>query len=120
MKEDFLDIKTAEGMPNLVDKTIALEFLITAKGAVRNNAIALTEATSVEIRNSIKRELEYSLNMHEEIYLLMIKKGWFFPYDLAKQINLDIKSAQTALEIAELNLFPGDTDRLGMFATPYN
>lgn len=111
MKKDFLDIKTAEEMPDLVDKTIALEFLITAKGDVRNNAIALTEATSVEIRNSIKRELEYSLNIHEEIFLLMIKKGWFFPYDLTQQINLDIKTAQTALEIAELNLFPRDGGR---------
>ena len=120
MKENFLDIRTAEDMPNLVDNTIALEFLISAKGAVRNNAIALTECTSVDIRNSIKRELEYSLNLHEEIYLLMIKKGWFFPYDLTKQINLDIKSAQIALEIAELDLFPEGTDKLGMFTTPYN
>lgn len=112
MKEDFFDIKSTEGMSNLLDNTIALEFLIAAKGAVQNNAIALTEATSMEIRNLIRRELDYALNMHEETFQLMIKKGWFFPYDIAKQIELDIKSAQTALEIAELNLYPRDINRI--------
>lgn len=118
MKEDFLDIRMAEGMPNLVDNTIALELLITAKAAVRNNAIALTEAATDEVRNAIIQELQYSLNLHEDIYQLMIKKEWFFPEDINRQIDLDKRAAQVALEIAGLELFPGDTDRLGLFATP--
>ena len=118
MKEDFLDIRKAEGMPNLIDNTIALEFLIMAKSAVNNIANALTESSSIKVREAMNQELQYSLDLHEKIYQLMMKKGWFYPEDIVKQIDLDIKAAQTALEIAELNLFPGDTDRLGMFATP--
>ena len=118
MKEDFMDIKNAEGMPNLVDNIIALEFLLTAKATVKDNAMALTESTSDEVRNAIIQELQYSLNIHEEIYQLMIKKEWLFPKDITKQIELDIKAAQTALNIADLKLFPNNTDRRGLFATP--
>jgi spore coat protein CotF len=114
MKEDFLDIRDAEGMPNLVDSTIALEFLLTAKTAVRNNAIALTKSTSDEVRSTIIQELQYSLNLHEEIYQLMIKKEWIFPKDISKQIELDINSAQRALNIADLKLFSNDTETLSL------
>ncbi|NRT75159.1 hypothetical protein BJV40_005175 [Clostridium beijerinckii] len=31
---------------------------------------------------------------------------------------MDLESSQTTSQIAGLNLFPGDTSRLGSFATP--
>jgi similar to spore coat protein len=116
---DYLEIRNAEGMPNLLDNTIALQFLLLAKSGVRNCAIALTEAASPEVREVFIAQLETALNLHEEITKLMIRKGWFHPYDLNEQFRLDLKSSQTAVEIAKLELFPGDTSRLGMFATPY-
>lgn len=39
----------------------------------------------------------------------MINKGWFHPLHINKQFQLDIESSQTAVEIAKLDLFPGDT-----------
>lgn len=50
----------------------------------------------------------------------MIEKGWLHPADTDKQFQLDMKSAQTAIDIAGLNLFPDNTNRLGTFATPDN
>ncbi len=56
--------------------------------------------------------------MHSQLSDLIIRKGWLHPNDLKKQIELDLKSADMAISIAGMNLFPIDTDRLGMFATP--
>jgi similar to spore coat protein len=115
---DYLEVRNAEGMPKLVDNTLALQFLLLAKSGVRNCAIALTEAATPAVREVLINQLETALNLHEEISNLMISKGWFHPYNLNEQFSLDIKSSQTAVEIAKLELFPGDTSRLGMFATP--
>lgn len=119
MINDYLEVRNAEGMPNLVDNTVALQFLLLAKTGVRNCAMALTEAATPEVREVLITQLEDAINLHEEIANLMIKKGWFHPYDLNEQFRLDLKSSQTTVEIAKMDLFPGDTSRLGMFATPY-
>ncbi|EWG11081.1 spore coat protein F [Cytobacillus firmus DS1] len=53
-----------------------------------------------------------------EVTELMLKKGWIYPRDIGKQIELDIKSADMAITIGNMELFPANTDRLGTFATP--
>jgi similar to spore coat protein len=40
------------------------------------------------------------------------------PYHLSEQFQLDLKSSKTTVQIAEMQLFPEDTARLGLFATP--
>lgn len=118
MINDYLEIRNAEGMPKLVDSNMALTFLLNAKNGVRNCAIALTEASTPEVRSILRGQLDTAINMHEEISTLMINKGWFHPIDLDKQFQMDMESSQTVVQIASLDLFPGDTSRLGMFATP--
>lgn len=119
MINDYLEIENAEGMPNLADGTIAMEFLLSAKTGVKTYAIALTEATSSEVRTTLTSQLRDALSLYSEISDLMIRKGWLHPYNLEEQFQLDLKSSQMALTIAGLELFPGPTDRLGTFATPY-
>lgn len=118
MINDYLEIRNAEGMPKLVDATMSLGFLLNAKSGVRNCAIALTEATTPNVRIFLQKQLDEAINMHEEISNLMLKKGWFHPIDLEKQFQMDIDSSKTVSQIASLNLFPGDTSRIGTFATP--
>ncbi|KZL92526.1 spore coat protein [Clostridium magnum] len=118
MINDYLELRNAEGMPRLVDATMALSFLLSAKSAVRNCALALGEAVTPEVRTVLKNQLNNAINMHEEISNMMINKGWFHPNNLDKQFQMDIESSQTAVQIASLDLFPGDTSRLGTFATP--
>jgi len=48
----------------------------------------------------------------------MLQKGWLRTYDLAEQFDLDMVSADTVLKIAGMQLFPEDTARQGLFATP--
>ncbi|MDF2943374.1 MAG: yraF [Herbinix sp.] len=118
MINDYLEIRNAEGMPKLVDATMSMAFLLNAKSSVRNCAIALTEAASTEVRTVLRCELNSAILMHEEIYTMMIDKGWFHPIDLQKQFQMDLEASQTAVQIASMDLFPGDTSRLGTFATP--
>jgi len=118
MINDYLEVRNSEGMPKLVDATMALSFLLSAKSAVRNCAFALGEAATSEVRTVLRNQLDNAINMHEEISNMMIEKGWFYPNDLKKQFQMDIESSQTVCQIASLNLFPGDTSRLGTFATP--
>jgi spore coat protein CotF len=118
MNNDYLEIENADGMPGLVDSTIALEFLLSVKTALRNSAIALTEIENSEARAAIRNILNNQIDLHAEVTDLMIFKGWLYPYDVAEQFKNDNISTKTALQIAELNLFPGNTSRLGTFATP--
>jgi similar to spore coat protein len=116
--QDYLDPRNAEGMPNLADSAFAMDFLLSVKNGIRNYGFAITETADPELRSALCRQMEAGIDLHTEISELMIKKGWLHPYDFKEQFPIDLKSAETAVQIAQLNLFPIDTDRLGMFATP--
>ncbi len=118
MRMDFLDPEMAEGMPEKTDAALSLEFLLSIKNGIRNYAFALTETASSEVRDALYRQMEQALDLHEEVFELMLKKCWLYPHDVGKQVELDLKSASMALDIAEMNLFPNDTDRRGMMAAP--
>ncbi|MET1014604.1 MAG: spore coat protein [Paenisporosarcina sp.] len=115
---DYLDPINSVGMPELTDSGIATEFLLSAKTGVRNLSIALTETATPEIRKFLRTQLDTSIDLYFEIADLMMKKGWLNPFDLEVQKQLDIKSAQTAVDIAGLDLFPGVTNRKGLFPSP--
>lgn len=118
MNNDYLDVRNADGMPGPVDSTVALEFLMSIKTGIRNSAIALTEIADSEARYEIRNLLEESIDLHAKVTDLMIKKGWLNPYNFKEQVRVDMISSDTALKIANLELFPGDTSRLGTFTTP--
>lgn len=117
MNNDYLDPINSKGMPELADSSIALDFLMAAKNGVRNYAIALTEIATPEVRMTVRNQMEEAIQMHEKISNLMISKGWLHPYNLSEQFRLDIKSADTTVQIAQMQLFPDHTSRLGMFDT---
>lgn len=117
---DFLDPKNSVGMPDLADSALALEFLLSVKSGIKDYAIAITETATPKLRQALRTQLDAAIQLHGELSQLMIKKGWLSPTDTKKQFELDLKSAQTAVDIAGLKLFPDNTNRLGTFATPYN
>jgi spore coat protein CotF len=115
MNNDYLDPINALNMPEMADMTFATDFLIRAKEGVRNTAIALTETVTPEARVLLKKQLHQGLQLHQEISDLMINKKWFHPYELSEQYQLDQLSANNTVKIGQMNLFPGDTSRKGMF-----
>ncbi|WP_046174766.1 spore coat protein [Domibacillus indicus] len=117
---DYLDPINSVGMPELVDSAIALEFLMTVKNGIRNCAAALTQSADPEVQLALMEHLEQGIDLHGEVTELMMNKGWFYPYDMDKQMQIDRKSAETALDIARLPLFPNNTNRKGLFPTPPN
>lgn len=119
MINDYLEIRNAEGMPKLIDSSIALNLLLSAKNGIVNYANAFTETATPEVKTVIKKQLNDAIDLHEKIYTLMLKKNWFSPYDLQKQFSMDTETSNAALQIAGLNLFPNDSNRLGNFATPF-
>jgi spore coat protein CotF len=114
-KMDYLDPSNALNMPEMADMTFAMDFLTRAKEGVRNTAAALTEAISVDARAILRKQLHQGIAFHQEITELMISKKWFHPYELQEQYQLDMLGAFNAVQIGQLNLFPGDTSRKGMF-----
>jgi len=118
MNNDYLEVENADGMPGLVDSTVAMEFLISVKSGIRNFAAALTETEDHEARVIMRDLLNDMIDLHAEVSDLMIAKGWLHPYDMNEQFKVDKIAAKTALQIADLELFPGNTSRLGIFATP--
>ena len=116
MIKDYLEVENAEGMPEMADSALALEFLMSIKTGVRNAATALSETATPDLREAFRVQLEAGLALHEEVSNFMIKKGWLHPYNLQDQYKIDLKSIEGALMIGKMDLFPGDTSRLGMMA----
>ncbi|RJX37143.1 spore coat protein [Paenibacillus pinisoli] len=115
MNNDYLDPINSLHMPELADMTLAMDFLIRAKEGVRNTAVALTETVAPDARALLRNQLRQAIALHQEITELMIRKKWFHPYELKEQYKLDMLSANNTVKIGQMNLFPEDTRRKGMF-----
>jgi spore coat protein CotF len=115
MNNDYLDPSNALNMPEMSDMTFAMDFLIRVKDGVRNTATALTETVSPDARAILRNQLHQGIALHQEISELMISKKWFHPYELQEQYQLDMLGSLNAVQIGQMDLFPGDTSRKGMF-----
>lgn len=118
MNNDYLDPTNSENMADRADAMFAMDFLLRAKNGVRNCAYAIAETATPQARAVLRKHLQESLTMHEEIARLMINKHWLHPHNVSEQYKLDIISADETIKIANLKLYPDNTTRLGMFATP--
>ncbi|WP_019122706.1 spore coat protein [Brevibacillus massiliensis] len=87
------------GMGGMTDQVVAMDFLISAKSAVRNYAMALTETSTPEIKATLTKQLEEAIDLHEKISMYMIEKGWYHPWNVHQQIKLDQQNIQTALNL---------------------
>ncbi|MGY4713631.1 spore coat protein [Bacillus amyloliquefaciens] len=115
MNHDHLDPINSLHVPELADMTFAMDFLLRAKEGVRNAAVALTETASPDVRALLRKQLMQGIAMHQEITDLMVSKKWFHPHDLSEQYKLDQLSAKNTLMVGNMNLFPVETNRKGMF-----
>lgn len=112
MTNNSLQGQNPQGMPSLADSAAALDFLMSAKTAVKGCAFALSEAVSPDVRNVLRTQLDNAINMHEEISKLMISKGWYNPNDLNQQFKMDLQSAQSAVKNINFNLFSSNTSNI--------
>lgn len=92
-------IEGLTGMNKMSDQVIATDFLISAKSAVRNYSIALTETTSQEVRTVLRKQLGDAIAAHELISNYMMKNGYYYAYNLEEQFKVDMKTTETALNL---------------------
>ncbi|MCM3568279.1 spore coat protein [Neobacillus mesonae] len=93
-------IQNLMGMGGLTDQVIATDFLISAKAAIRNYAVAITETATPELKAALRQQLNDAIATHEKITNYMIAKGYHHPHDLSEQLTLDLNTADTAINIA--------------------
>lgn len=87
------------GMNAMTDQVIAMDFLIAAKSGVRNYAMAVTEAGTPEIKATLTKQLEEAIDMHERIAMYMIERGWYHPWNVKEQYQLDLQNINTAMNV---------------------
>ncbi len=94
-------IESLTGMDKLSDQVIATDFLVSAKSAVRNYSIALTETTSPQVRAILRKQLNDAIATHEAIATYMERKGYYNAYDLHEQFKVDMKVTDAALKLSK-------------------
>lgn len=92
-------VESLTGLNKMSDQLIATDFLLSAKSAVRNYSIALTEATTPELRLTLRNHLNAAIITHEKIFNYMLNKGYYNAYDIAEQYKIDMQTTDTALNL---------------------
>jgi len=92
-------VETLTGMNTMTDQVIATDFLIGTKTAVKDLALAFTESSSTEVRELLRRHLDEALNMHHKASEFMASKGWYDAYNISHQIQMDLKTTETVLNL---------------------
>ncbi|CAM4288673.1 spore coat protein [Paenibacillus tarimensis] len=95
-------IERLAGMADLTDDVIAMEMLIAVKSGVRNYAMAVTEAISPEIRDTLAEHLEELITMHERVTAYMMDRGLYHPWNVKEQVQVDRQHIDAALQLAKL------------------
>ena len=94
-------LQSLAGMGDMTEQVIATDFLIASKSCVRNYAIALSETTTPYTRDVLRRHLEASINTHETILRYMMRRGYYHVNNPREQIKIDMRIADTALNLPE-------------------
>jgi similar to spore coat protein len=88
------------GMDTMTDQVIATDFLISAKNGIINYSLALTETATPKVKKVLRKHLEEAITTHEKISAYMVENGFYHPYHVEEQFQLDLKNAETAINIS--------------------
>lgn len=92
-------IENLTGLNVLTDQVVATDLLLAAKNGVRAYAMAITETSSSEIRTTLEQQLEQNINVFEQVSNFMIEQGWYQPWNVDAQLEMDLTQANTALNL---------------------
>ncbi|EOP72653.1 hypothetical protein KOW_01221 [Bacillus cereus VDM006] len=90
----------------MTDQVIATDLLLGAKTAVRNYAYAITEVTSNQTREVLRQHLQDAIDTHKQVSQYMIDKGYYHPTNVQEQLQVDLITTQTALNVAQNQQHP--------------
>lgn len=92
-------IQNMAGMGNMTEQVIATDFLLASKQAIKNYALALSETASPEVREVLRRHFDVAVGTHERITNYMMDKGYYHAYNPQEQIRVDMKAAETVMDL---------------------
>jgi similar to spore coat protein len=92
-------LENMTGMSSLTDQVVTYDLLMGNKAAIKTYAAALTETTTPEIRAMLSKQLTQLQQSHEQITAYMVSKGWYHPFQVKDQIQLQLQMAKTALAL---------------------
>jgi similar to spore coat protein len=92
-------LQNIAGMGDLTEQVIVTDMLISAKAGVRNYAMAVSETVTPEVRTVLLRHLDTAIETHEKIANYMMKRGFYNAKDPHEQVRIDMKAADTVLNI---------------------
>lgn len=79
-------------MININEQDIASDFLSGVKSAIKVYASSLTEVTNKDVRETLRNHLMSAIDTHEKITNYMINKNYYYPFDIPKQIDMDLQA----------------------------
>jgi similar to spore coat protein len=92
-------VENLTGLNTMTDQVIAMDLLMAAKTGIKMYAVAATESATDEVKSTLIRHLNESIDAHEKLTAYVMQRGFYHPYNMQEQIQLDRTNAQTALNI---------------------
>jgi similar to spore coat protein len=92
-------IERLMGVNTLTDQVVAMDLLMSAKTAIKLYAVAATESATPELRTTFEKHLFEAIELHGQATAYAMQKGFYHPYNVAEQLQLDQRNAQTAVSI---------------------
>lgn len=87
------------GMGNMTEQVIATDLLLSSKQAIKHYASALAETASVEVRDTLRRQMDAAISAHEKVTNYMTSKGYYHAYNPQEQIRVDLQATNTVLNL---------------------
>ncbi|WP_094701858.1 spore coat protein [Brevibacillus laterosporus] len=67
----------------------------------RTTQLFLTEVATPDVRTILHKQLDDAIATHEKITNYMMSKGYYHAYNINEQIQMDMKTAKTTLNLPE-------------------
>ncbi|MCM3342658.1 spore coat protein [Paenibacillus sp. MER TA 81-3] len=94
-------VQNLTGMSTLSDQVIATDMLLASKSGIKDLAVAITESATPDVRTVLKSHLDTAITCHEKLTNYMMNKGYYHPYNVNEQLQIDMQSANAALGLQQ-------------------
>ncbi|NLI91588.1 MAG: spore coat protein [Peptococcaceae bacterium] len=92
-------IQNVAGVDFMTEKDIVTELLLTTKSALSKYSSAISESTTPEVRETMRRHLNTIIDGLGQITDYALAKGYYHPLDPPEQFKDDLKGAYMALDL---------------------
>jgi similar to spore coat protein len=92
-------IQNIAGMADMTEQIIVSDALVGIKAGIKMYAGAIAESTNTNVRETLRKQLMVAIDAHEKVTKYAIDKGYYKPYDLKEQIQMDTNAVNNVLNL---------------------